>query len=235
MKILIGIWNNFFYDPILWLLTNFYNLSFQNLGLAIIMVTVLIRVALLPLILPSLRSAKKMQDLQPKMADLKRRYGHDKKRHTQEQLKLYKQHGINPAAGCLPNLVQILFLIALYQVFFSTLSSGFNKEFLIWDLTKKDATLILPILAGISQLILSKMMLPKNRTPVKGQGGMEEAVYSMQSQMLYLFPIMTVVIGWQFPSGLVLYWAVTTIFSIIQQYAVTGLGGLESWLRVVKK
>ncbi len=235
MKILVGIWNNFFYEPILWLLTILYNLSFQNLGLAIIMVTVLIRVALLPLILPSLRSAKKMQDLQPQMANLKQRYGHDKKRHTQEQLRLYKQHGINPAAGCLPNLVQILFLIALYQVFFSTLSSGFNREFLIWDLTKKDSTLILPILAGISQLILSKMMLPKNRTPVKGQGGMEEAVYSMQSQMLYLFPIMTVVIGWQFPSGLVLYWAVTTIFSIIQQYAVTGTGGLEGWLRVVKK
>lgn len=235
MKILAGIWNNFFYEPILWLLTILYNLSFQNLGLAIIMVTVLIRVALLPLILPSLRSAKKMQDLQPQMANLKRRFAHDRKKHTQEQLRLYKQHGINPAAGCLPNLVQILFLIALYQVFFSTLSSGFNKEFLIWDLTKKDSTLILPILAGISQLILSKMMLPKNRTPVKGQGGMEEAVYSMQSQMLYLFPIMTVVIGWQFPSGLVLYWAVTTIFSIIQQYAVTGLGGLESWLRVVKK
>ena len=235
MKILAGIWNNFFYEPILWLLTILYNLSFQNLGLAIIMVTVLIRVALLPLILPSLRSAKKMQDLQPQMANLKRRFAHDRKKHTQEQLRLYKQHGINPAAGCLPNLVQILFLIALYQVFFSTLSSGFNKEFLIWDLTKKDSTLILPILAGISQLILSKMMLPKNRTPVKGQGGMEEAVYSMQSQMLYLFPIMTVVIGWQFPSGLVLYWAVTTIFSIIQQYGVTGVGGLESWLRVVKK
>jgi len=235
MKILAGIWNNFFYEPILWLLTILYNLSFQNLGLAIIMVTVLIRVALLPLILPSLRSAKKMQDLQPQMANLKRRFAHDRKKHTQEQLRLYKQHGINPAAGCLPNLVQILFLIALYQVFFSTLSSGFNKEFLIWDLTKKDSTLILPILAGISQLILSKMMLPKNRTPVKGQGGMEEAVYSMQSQMLYLFPIMTVVIGWQFPSGLVLYWSVTTIFSIIQQYGVTGVGGLESWLRVVKK
>lgn len=235
-----NIWNSFLYQPLISLLMWLYALLFQNLGLAIVALTLLVRGILVPLTIPSLRSAKKMQDLRPKMDEIKKRYGEDKKKLQEEQLKLYKEHGINPAAGCLPNVIQIVILIALYYAFMNTLNQGnLNTQFLIWDLAKRDQYGVLPILAGVTQLLLSKMMMPAlEKHPektVKKEASLEDTMYSMQSQMLYLFPIMTVVIGWQFPSGLVLYWLITTLFSLVQQYFVSGLGGLKSWLTLLKK
>lgn len=234
------VWSNFLYRPLVALLLWLNAALFNNLGLAIIALTLLIRGALVPLTMPSLSSAKKMQDLRPLMQALKKKHGHDKKKHQEEQLKLYREHGINPAAGCLPNFIQIIILIALYYVFIDTIAKGgLNTQFLIWDLAKRDQFAILPILAGVTQLILSKMMMPAlEKHPEKTEkkeASLEDTMFAMQSQMLYLFPVMTVVIGWQFPSGLVLYWLITTLFSLVQQYFVSGLGGLKPWLALLKR
>lgn len=235
-----SIWNSILYNPTLAVLLFLYQNLFHNLGLAIIALTLLIRGVLVPLTLPSLKSARKMQELRPHLEALKKKHGSDRKKYQEEQLKLYREQGINPAAGCLPNIVQIIILIALYNVLIHAIKTGgLNTHFLLWDLAKRDQFGVLPILAGLTQLLLSKMMMPAlEKHPEKTEkkeSSLQDTMYSMQSQMLFLFPIMTIVVGWQFPSGLVLYWLVTTLFSLVQQYFVTGLGGLKPWIARLKR
>lgn len=234
------LWNAILYQPLLTALIWLYNILFHNFGLAVIALTVVIRAVLVPITIPALKSAKKMMELKPHLDALKEKHGNDKQRLQQEQLRLYKEHGFNPLAGCLPYLVQFLVLIALYQVFINFLNNGqvngltINKVFLGIDLSKPDRTFILPLLAGATQLILSLMMMPSvsrqsldNGQKTKDQSSKEDMQESMQKQMLFLMPAMTVFFGFSLPSGLALYWVVTTVFSVVQQYFVTGLGGLR--------
>src|SRR5690606_6844604 len=127
----------------------------------------------------------------------------------------------NPLAGCLPFIAQFIVLIALYQVFMSTLNGNgmgeVNSIFLLWDLRDKDTTYILPILAGILQFIMSLTILPAvENEPEKRPGTKEqkqdvaEMATTMQQQMVFMMPIMTVIFSIQFPSGLALYWVITT-------------------------
>ena len=218
----------------------FYHLFGGNLGLSVIAITIVTKVILLPLILPSLRSAKKMQDLKPELDRLKAKHT-DKAALQQAQVALYKEKGINPAAGCLPQIVQIIILISLYQVFMYFLKQSsiggtvLNPYFLYLDLTKPDRTYIMPILAGISQLVFSLMMQsgieshvenPKQKDAKKKEENSLEMASSMQQQMVYMMPAMTVIISLNFQSGLVLYWVVSTVFSLVQQYFFSGWGGL---------
>jgi YidC/Oxa1 family membrane protein insertase len=235
---MIEIWN-FIQSQIFNILALFYDLLFQNLGLAIIALTLAIRTLLIPLTIPSLRSAKKMQELRPHLMELKRKHKGDQKKLREEQLKLYRERGVNPAAGCLPIIIQGIILVALYQVLISTFGRGvFNVDFLWLNLAKPDPFFILPLLAGLTQLLLSKMILPateKHPEPtLEKEKDMEDMIYTMQSQMLYLWPLLIIIIGWQLPSGLILYWVVTNIFSLVQQYFVSGLGGLQEWLKLLK-
>ena len=157
----------------------------------------------------------------------------DKAALQKAQLELYKKHGINPAAGCLPNILQLIILIALYQVFMNSLkgdSTSFNTSFLWLNLTTSDPLYILPILAGLSQLVLSLMLSPAiehhpEKTAKKTED-VQDMAETMQQQMLFMMPIMTGIIALKFPSGLALYWVATTVFSVIQQYFVSGWGGL---------
>lgn len=242
---------NFLIVPINNLLIFLYNLSGQNLGLAIILLTLLVRGVLVPITIPSLRSAKKLQELKPALDKLKDKHK-DKQKLQLAQLELYKQHNINPAAGCLPQIAQLLVLIALYQVFIKFINTGtlngtpLNLNFFWLDLGKPDKLYILPILAGLSQLVFSFMMTsgleghvkaPKNLNEKKKEEDSLEMAQSMQQQMLYIMPAMTVLISLKFPSGLALYWVVTTIFSLVQQYIISGLGGLKPVLiklRIIK-
>lgn len=231
------------------------------MGLAIIALTAFLRLLLVPLTIPSLRAMKKQQELQPQLEKLKEKHGGNKEKMAKAQMELYRQHGINPAAGCLPQILQIVVLIALYQAFMRILNSDgqaivelnkilysdflridpgrqINTAFGPWHLTQPDPFFILPILAGASQFVLSKMMMPAaqrgqkeaKKTPEKS----DDLLYTMQSQGLYLMPLMTVFIGWRLPSGLVLYWLVTTVFSLAQQYFLVGIGGLSSWRNLLK-
>lgn len=226
------LYNLLFYQPILNTLIFFYKI-FDNFGLAIICLTLFIRGLLIPLTLPAIRSAKKIKKLTPELDKIKKKYNHDKKRLQQEQLKFYKTHGINPASGCLPYILQFFILITLYRVFMFFIAGGgkiddvlVNTRFLWLDLTTPDPYWILPILAGASQLVLSKMMTTETQKVAEVQKKKKEdladTMGEMQKQMVYLMPLMTVLIGARLPSGLALYWVVTTLFSVGQQYIVYG-------------
>jgi YidC/Oxa1 family membrane protein insertase len=218
-----------------------------NLGWSILLFTAVIRFLLVPLSIPSMKSQKKIRELQPEMKKLKDIHGSDKKALQMAQIELYKKYNINPLAGCLPQLVQIVLLIILYQVLVSFVSqtevSGvvINPSFFGLDLTKPDKTYILPVLSGLTQLFLSMMILPGGETPdlvpnnskskaVKEANKKEEdtaeMAASMQKQMVFMMPIMTAFIALRFPSGLALYWVASTLFSIGQQYFLSGWGGV---------
>jgi YidC/Oxa1 family membrane protein insertase len=228
-----------------------YNILFQNIGLAIIALTLIIRSVLLPILLPAAKAQKKMADLKPKLDELKVKHADDKKKFQEEQLNLYKEHGINPLTGCLPNIVQIIILLALYNVLHKYLGANakinghaVNTLFLWLNLSKPDVLYILPLVAGVTQFILSKMMLPTKVLKVhKGDSKIEkkekedfaETMAEVQGQMVYMMPIMTAVISVNFPSGLALYWVVGNIFSIVQQYFISGWGGLSELMFWKKK
>ena len=239
-------YNQFIYQPILSSLIWLYHGLGDNLGFAIIVLTLLIRGVLFPFALPSLRAAKKMADLKPELDALKKKHGHDPKLLQQKQLEFYKNHNINPASGCLPYLAQFVVLIALYQVFMNTLHGNgmgdIQSQFWIWDLKSKDQTYLLPILAGVLQLVTSLALLPAvENEPEKRPGTKEqkedvaEMAASMQQQMVFMMPIMTTVFALQFPAGLALYWVVTTAFSLVQQLSISGPGGLKFQLAKITR
>jgi len=232
---------NFIVNPITQVLIFLYGLT-QNLGVAILLLTLAIRGILVPVTIPSLRSAKKMQELKPRLDKLKEKIK-DKQKLQLAQLELYKQEGINPAAGCLPQIAQLLILISLYTVFNNIIQDNqingqpLNMNFLWLNLSQPDPLFILPILAGVTQLILSLMMMsglekhvqaPKAKLEKKKEEDSLEMAQGMQQQMLFIMPVMTGIIALKFPSGLALYWVATTVFSLVQQYIISGPGGLKT-------
>lgn len=218
-----------------------------NLGLAIILFTILIRFILYPLTMSSLRASNRMRELQPEIKKLKEKHGKDKVKLQAAQLELYKKYNVNPLAGCLPQIVQLGVLILLYQVLIQFLALSevngvsINPQFFIFNLALPDSTYILPLIAGVSQLVLSVMIAPgsekrdivPNKSKKKAvqkankkEEDFAEMAASMQQQMLYILPVMTVVLAAQFPSGLALYWTMTTVVSVFQQWQVSGWGGI---------
>jgi len=182
-------------------------------------------------------------------------------------MKLYKAHGVNPAAGCLPVLIQLPVIWALYAVlqnivflnsqevvahvnsvvYFSFLKLGvpWDQYFFGLSLAKSPSQLfgsvgiivsLVPILTGVFQLIQSKMMMPSNPSKNVKQGGKkkEDFASSFQSQSTYIFPFMIAFLSFTFPIGLSLYWNTFTIFGIIQQYQIAGMGGLGPWIKKAK-
>lgn len=263
------LWHTILYQPLVNALIFLYKIL-GNFGLAIIALTALIRVISIPLSAPSLKAAAKMKELAPEIEKLKKKYGNNKQGFAKAQLELYRQHGANPAAGCLPQIIQLVVLIALYQAFINVLKTDgdvigkinkvlysalrlspetvINTRFFYLDLSKPDVFRLpglafpLPglflLAAALIQVISSKMMQPAvslskqqaEKTPDKK----DDLTSAMQSQMLYLFPLMTILIGYSFPSGLILYWFVFSLFSAIQQYFISGWGGMEPWLRKIR-
>lgn len=234
---------NFLTSPINTALIFLYHLLGSNLGLAIIALTVLMKVVLLPLSVPSMQSAKKMQALKPQLDNLKRKIK-DPKALQLAQLQLYKDKGINPASGCLPQIVQLIILIALYQVFIKFLNQGnidgvqVNTAFLWLNLSQPDPLYILPVLAGLSQMFFSLMMqsgveshveAPKKPGDKKKEEDSLEMAQSIQQQMVFMMPLMTVIIALKFPSGLALYWVISTVAQVVQQYFTSGWGGLPKY------
>lgn len=261
------LWNLVLFQPLVNALIFLYQII-GNFGVAIIILTVLLRIILTPLTLPSLEAAKKMTQLAPELSNLKKKYEKDKQKLAQAQMDLYKQNGVNPAAGCLPQIVQIVILIALYQAFAQVLQangdvvnklnqilypalklaegSQFNLSFLYLNLGKPDTFMfsgipipgVFLVLAALTQFLSSKMMQPivlkEEKVAEKTEEKTDDIATSMQGQMLYLFPLMTIFIGFSFPSGLVLYWFVFSAFQLGQQYLVSGWGGLKPWVEKIK-
>jgi YidC/Oxa1 family membrane protein insertase len=194
--------------PLLWLM-NFFGtwLPGQNYGVAIILLTVLVKVVFYPLSLKSMRSMKAMQALQPQLNALRSKYRSDPQRFQREQIELFRKHGVNPMGGCLPMVVQIPIFYALYLTLqYSVELQG--APFLLWitDLSKKDPYYVLPILMGISMLVQQKM------TPTVGD--------PRQAQIMLIMPVVFTFMFLEFPTGLVLYWLVNNCLSIGQQYLI---------------
>ncbi|MBI2430795.1 MAG: YidC/Oxa1 family membrane protein insertase [Candidatus Levybacteria bacterium] len=255
--------------PLLNILVGIYQgLTFLHipyaLGFSIVILTALIRLVMYPMITSQLRASKKMQDLAPHISALKDKHKGDNTKLHQETMRLYKEHGVNPAAGCLSAVVQMAIIIfGLYPAFIKVINldpakalAEVNNNIIYTDfirLTKPWDTLffgvplaknpselmavmpmvaiLIPLMTGLLQFIQSKMMFskPKEALQKEQQNKKEDFATAFQAQSLYIFPVMIGFFSYTFPVGLSLYWNTFTVFGILQQYHVSGLGGLVSW------
>ena len=229
--------HTFLAEPMYNLLVFIYNiLPVQDIGIAIILLTLLIKIVLWPLTGKSLEGQKLLQAIQPKLDELKKKYKDDKETLSKEMMSLYKAEKVNPASSCLPLLVQLPILMALYRVLFAGLNNadeyhlygfvmnpGTINETFLGFIDLAHPAIWLAVLAGIAQYFQAKM-LQARRPPkdLRGKEGAkdEDMMASMNKSMLYFMPAITVVIGATFPGGLALYWLVVTLLSILQQYLI---------------
>jgi len=192
--------------PLFALLKFFYK-YLHNYGLAIIVLTIIVRIPFIPLISKGQQSMKKLQALQPKIMEIREKYKNNPQKMNAELMELYKTQKANPVGGCLPMLLQVPIFIALYNVLYVAVELR-NAPFYFWiqDLSQKDPYYVLPIIMGISMLIQQKM------TP--------STVDPTQAKIMMLLPIVFTFLFINFPSGLVLYWLVNNILAIGQQYYI---------------
>lgn len=230
------------HDPLYNLLVFLYDtVSFEDFGIAIILTTVLLKLVLYPLSHKQIESQKKLQDLQPKIKELQRKHKDDKETQSRELMNLYRKHKINPLGGCLPLIVQIIFFIALWKAL-STISSnnfqidgnilygfvgnpGTVKEMFLGILNLSQPSIWLAVVTAAAQFWQMKMMIAKNsvekeQSPKDAESKEPDMAKMMNTQMLYIFPALTLWMGATFHAGLVLYWLVSTVFMIIQQHIV---------------
>lgn len=180
-----------------------------NFGISIIIVTILIKIALLPLTLKQDKSMKEMKKLQPELEKIKKDYAHDKQMLNIKTIELYREHKVNPMGGCLPLLIQFPILIALFGV----LRSGIipkDSSFLWLKLVDPDPFYILPVLNGAVSFLQQKLMGTSDNPQMKN--------------MMFIFPIMMIMISYRMPSGLQLYWLTSSILAVVQQYFIMKKG-----------
>ncbi|HEX77420.1 MAG TPA: membrane protein insertase YidC [Dehalococcoidia bacterium] len=211
----------------------------NNFGLSIVLLTVVVRLVTLPLTVKQTRATKAIQAMQPKMEELKRKYARDQQTLSREMMKLYRESGMNPMGCLFPMLIQLPIWIALYQSIIRALAATpeslldlsqllyswpivhqaipVNAHFLWLDLAQPDRFIALPILVGASMWVMQKMVTP----PV-----VDPRQQSTNTMMLWMMPAMFALISLQFPSGLALYWVISNVMGIIIQYFITGWGGL---------
>lgn len=226
------------YQPLYNLLVVLYNVvPGKDFGISIILITLVLRAVLVPLYKKQIESQAKLQALQPKIKDLQERTKQNKEQQTKQLMELYKEHGTNPFSGCLPLIVQLIFLIAIYRVLMNISSNGLSidatqlysfvnnpgniNQFFIHlvDLTKP--SVIIAALAAIAQYFQTKMLMdnqPKPQTNISTD--QPDMAQMMSKQMLYLGPFLTLFIGIKFPAGLSLYWLVGTLFMLVQQIVI---------------
>lgn len=216
----------------------------HDIGLAIIVLTVIVKMALWPSSRQSIQSQRALQELQPELNRIRNKHKNDKQKQSQELMKFYKENKINPLSSCLPLLIQLPILLALYRVFREGLTDPSELDYLynfvshpgqlevisfsFFDLSKPN--LMLAIMAGAGQFYQSWMLTRKRKKEEAEQkkknpnpedkGSMQDMASNMTKQMVYVMPVMTVIIAISLPAGLSIYWITTTVFSIIQQWIV---------------
>jgi len=238
--VLVTQWNLIVLQPMLNFLIVLYSVLFHNFGLVIIVLTIIVRLLMLPLTQRQLHATKAMQELQPKMQELQKKYGKDRQRLAEEIGKLYRESGVSPMGCALPMVIQLPIWIALYQSIMRALATTpedllalsqhlypwqvvhqvvpLEEHFLWLNLAYPDFTFILPLLVAATMWVQQKMMTTPTPDPRQQQ---------MTRMMQWMMPIMFGLFALQFPSGLALYWVTMTVFGIINQYFVTGWGGLR--------
>ena len=194
-------------QPIFWLLTQIQSIV-VNWGLAIILLTVVIKGAFFQLSAKSYKSMANMRKVQPKMADIREQFADDKQKQSQAMMELYKKEKINPMGGCLPILVQMPVFIALYWVLMEAVDLR-HAPFILWihDLSVMDPYFVLPLIMGASMWFMQKLNPPPPDP--------------MQAKIMQWMPVMFTFFFLWFPAGLVLYWVVNNLLSMAQQYVIT--------------
>jgi len=234
------IWDLIILSPMINILIVVSGSLFSVFGLAIIALTVIVRVVTLPLTLKQLKATKAMQELQPQLAEIQKKYGKDRPKLAQEQMRLYKESGVSPAGCMLPLLVQMPIWIALFQSILRVLAVipedfldlsrhlypswpavfslvPLESKFLWLDLAIPDRLILLPILVGGTMWLQQKMVMTVTADPRQ---------QAQSRMMLWIMPLMFAFLTMQFPAGLALYWVASNIISIVIQYYVTGWGSL---------
>ncbi len=228
MDALTDIWNSLLVWPIEGALLYLTDLT-ASAGLAIILFTVIVRTVMLPLSFTQVRSQRAMMELQPRLKELQKKHAGDRQRIAQEQMRMYKEAGVNPIAGCLPLVLQMPIWIALYSSL-TTLTNNvpeFRTSFLWIENLGAASTptfenlatwslVILPVLAGLTQWVVQRMSTMPTADPQQQQ----------MNRMMEFMPIMFIVFSFQVGAGLALYWVVSNVYTIIQQKVLVGWGSL---------
>lgn len=220
----IIIWDQYV-DFLKWFL-NWLADTFRSAGLAIIVFTIIVKTLMLPLTIKSIRSSKAMQELAPKIKEIQKKHGNDRQAASAAQMALYQQHGVNPMAGCLPMLIQLPIFFGIYRAIYplSQSHTGYWAEGFLWvsDLAQPDPLFILPVLAGVFQFIQARMMRPAHQKVTDPQ-------QKMMNTMMNFMPFTVIIFGANFAAGAVLYWAAQAVYSVVQQWLITGWGAFAEW------
>jgi YidC/Oxa1 family membrane protein insertase len=234
----LNVWELIIQQPLINVLIVVAHTMGGSFGVSIIILTIIVNLCMLPLTLSQIRSSKAMQDLQPRLAELQKKYGKDRQKLAQEQMNLYKTAGVKPAGCFITMLIQMPVWIALYQSIMLAMAVApegllnlsrflypwnavfaalpLSRGFLWLNLASPD--IFLAILTGGSQWVQQKMSMTPSTDPKQSQ---------QAQMMLWMMPMMFGLLALSFPSGLALYWVVNNIFRIILQYRVSGWGGLR--------
>jgi YidC/Oxa1 family membrane protein insertase len=234
----LNIWELIIQQPLVNVLIVMSHGLGNSFGLAIIALTIIINLAMLPMTLSQIRSAKAMQSLQPKLVEIQKKYGRDKQKLAQEQMKIYKESGVKPAGCAVSMLIQMPVWIALYQSIMLVLAVApegllslskylynwpvvfsvipLNHNFLLMNLGVPNP--IMAVLVGASMWVQQKMTTIPSPDPKQNQ---------QAQMMLWMMPLMFTFFALSFPSGLALYWVVNSVVRVVIQYRSTGWGGLR--------
>ncbi len=237
----MSIWDTLLVRPMMNVLVLLTNYLADNFGIAVIVLTVIVRLVTLPLTMKQLHATKAMQSLSPKIKQLQKTYEKDKQKLQEETMKLYREAGMNPLGCVLPMIIQFPIWIALYNSILKTLGATpedllglsrylygwtsvhqaipLNEQFLWLNLSAPDPIYILPVLVALSMWVQQKMTTTEGTDPSQAQ---------MNTMMLWMMPIMFGFLTLQFPAGLAVYWVAYNIIGIFMQYFVTGWGGLAT-------
>lgn len=228
--------HTFIYQPLYNILIFLYNVvPGGDFGVSIILITVLLRIFLIPLYKKQIESQQKLQEMQPKIKALQEKHKDNKEQQTKELMNFYKEHKTNPFSGCFPLIIQLIFLIGIYRILITISENGLvaNQEELysfvsnpgkinqifigLFDLTK--ASPLFAALAALAQYFQTKMLLQKQPATEKKNSSDNQPDFAqiVNKQMVFLGPILTLFIGMKFPAGLSLYWLASTLFMLAQQ------------------
>ena len=205
-----GFWDKFFVYPLSETLDWFASIFWNEYGISILIVTIIIRLIILPLTIKQYRSSRKMQEIQPELKKIQKKYKDDVQKQQQETMKLFQKHGVNPMAGCFPILIQMPILIGLYHAIMRNPEIS-SHSFLWIELGDKDP-IVLPLIAAITTFVQQKMMTKF----------MPNQQMQMMQAMMFIFPILIFVMAMSFPAALPLYWIYSNLFTIVQNYFLYG-------------
>lgn len=242
--IISSLYTELIYRPLFNLLVAIYNVAWQDVGVAIILLTVLVRLALYKVNSKAIKGQRELQEIQPEIREIQRKYKDDQQKQAQKLMEVYQKHKVNPFSGCLPLLIQFPIIIALYHTFLN----GFKDESLgalysfipnpghlnpisfggIVDLAVSNVPLA--AIASVLQFYQTKTLMakmgqkkqadPKSEAEKSPEEKMQEFAQALSKNMMYTMPVLTFLFAMNLPSGLALYWSVSTLFAIVQQYLI---------------